>query len=148
MTNETIGSDKFYLHVDEHIKAEVTSLSYASSANYDMENPFQKAQQELFEKRNKFREGKLAELHKIYKERLDGYLGTYFNGWSDIEEENEISYDTLNKSWVTYCVNANRTQKYVDLKVKAFEEEVTRIISENPQFQPKVVDFTKLNEVI
>lgn len=82
--------------------------------------------------RKDFHEKKCKELGNTYTERIKELLGIYFNGYSEIEEENKVSFNLLNKEWKTYATNANRVQKYVKLKVDIFETEVKRI-TENKQ---------------
>ena len=146
--NNFAGGGGFQVDVDVAMKHEIindsATISYVASAGYDHKTPLERAQEEITKKRNELTKKKTAELAKIYIERLNGYLGTYFNGWSEIEEENTISYETLNKSWREYAVKANRTQKYLVLSINAFEVEVARIVSENPQFQKQVINLTDL----
>lgn len=110
--------------------------------------PLDRARKELLDKRKAFAKKKASDLGKHYTERFNGYLREYFNNFTESEEENEIAYNVLNTSWKEYCVNANRTQKYVTVKPSSFEEEVARIVKENPQFQKKdkIVDLTDLTE--
>lgn len=114
--------------------------------------PLERAQKELFEKRKKHAEKKSKELGKHYTDRFNAYLNTYFSNFTESVEENQIAYDTLNKSWKKYSNEANASQKYVTLRADTFEVEVSRIVKGNAQFQvnhpvplkEEVVDLTNL----
>jgi hypothetical protein len=114
--------------------------------------PFQRAQKELWEKRQKIADKKSAELGKHYTERFNEYLREYFDNFAQTKEENLVSYETLNKSWKKYANEANSSQKYVVLRVNSFEEELARIVKNNVQFHAnhplevpeEVIDLTNL----
>ncbi|MES2395796.1 MAG: hypothetical protein V4549_07325 [Bacteroidota bacterium] len=114
--------------------------------------PLQRAQKEIFKKRVALAEKKSAELGKHYTDRFNTYLSTYFNNFTESAEENQIAYDTLNKSWKKYANEANASQKYVVLRTDTFELEVSRIVKENDQFKVNhpvplkddVIDLTNL----
>lgn len=114
--------------------------------------PFQRAQKELWEKRKKIADKKAAELGKHYTDIFNQYLGEYFDNFAQSKEENQVAYDTLNKSWKKYANEANAFQKYVVLRVNSFEEEVARIAKANVQFHAyhpieiaeEVLDLTNL----
>ena len=114
--------------------------------------PFQKTQQELWEKRQKIADKKSMELGQHYTKRFNEYLKEYFDNFAQSKEENQLSYDILNKAWKKYASEANASQKYVVLRVNSFEEEVARIVKQNVQFHAnhpleipeEVIDLTNL----
>lgn len=143
---ENINTKEFNEAISEELKQE--NIKYQKPKMENTLTPLDRARQELFDKRKKFAQKKAADLGKHYTDRFNDYLREYFNNFTESEEENEIAYNVLNTSWKEYCVNANRIQKYVTIKPSTFEEEVARIIKENPQFQKKdqIVDLTNLTE--
>lgn len=122
------------------------------TADRQVITPLERAQKELFEKRKKHAEKKAKDLGIHYTDRFNAYLSTYFNNFNESAEENQIAYDTLNKSWKKYVNEANASQKYVTLRVDTFEVEVSRIVKGNAQFQvnhpvplkEEVIDLTNL----
>ncbi len=88
------------------------------------------------EKADKLSDSMYADLRRIVE--------LYFSNF----EENKENFDKLNLEWKKHCYNINRRQKLFRFSSSAFEIEVDKVISNNPQFQPKIVDFTKLSEVI
>lgn len=79
-----------------------------------------------------------------YQKRFNEYLNLYFSQLTGREEEDEMIFNIIKKDWIKYCQEANSSQKYMVLKVKSFEEEVTRIKKEIKD--KEVVDITKLND--
>lgn len=105
----------------------------------------QLAQEKIHNERVKRHNEKVESLGKHYTDRLNEYLNTYFNNFTDDDQANLFAYDLLNKEWKTYSQNANTSQKVLQLRSNSFEVEVARIVKENPQFQKdKTVDLTKL----
>jgi hypothetical protein len=90
-----------------------------------------------FKARKDFHEKKVKELGEGYTEHLKQLLNIYFGGFSESDEENKISFDLLQKEWTTYVQKANRAQKFIVLKIDAFENEVKRITETEEQFKKK-----------
>jgi hypothetical protein len=74
-------------------------------------------------------------LGQMYNARLNEYLNTYFNSFSQDKRENEFAFDTLNKTWKKYVAWENKSQTLLTLKADSFEKEVSIIVSKNPQFK-------------
>ena len=110
----------------------------------------QLAQEQIYQERQKRYLEKIENMGKVYTERLNEHLNTYFSNFSDDLEMNQIAYNLLNKEWKSYVQKCNATQSKMQLRHDAFEVEVAGIIAKNPQFQPKdtITDLTKLNESI
>lgn len=93
------------------------------------------ARDKIHEERTRNAYKRAEELSVGYTARMNEYLNTYFSNFSEDVKENEFAFAVLNKQWKAYCRKANLAQKYVTLKVKAFEDEVAIIVSKNPKFQ-------------
>ena len=87
--------------------------------------------------RQAFHDKKVKDLGELYTEHLKQLLNIYFNSFSEVSEENKISFDVLNADWLAYVQKANQAQKFIVLNVTAFETEVNRITETNEQFKPK-----------
>lgn len=87
--------------------------------------------------RQAFHEKKVKELGELYTERLKQLLNIYFSQFSESAEENKVSFDLLENEWKGYVQKANRAQKFITLKIDAFETEVKRIVETDDQFKPK-----------
>lgn len=93
------------------------------------------AQKKIIVDRAKKYNDKVEKLGLQYQSRLNEYLNSYFNSFSEDPAENKFAYDTLNRSWKEYAMKANMSQKVLKLKIDSFEREVAIIVSKNPQFQ-------------
>lgn len=136
---------KILIFLRKHFRgvAENNAKEIAISNTIEQENsPLAIAQRKIFEEKLKRYETKTEELGKIYTERLNEHLSTYFNNFSDDQQVNEYAYDLLNKTWKAYCQKVNATQSVVKLKADRFEFETARIVRENPQFQVKLTSET------
>lgn len=87
--------------------------------------------------RQAFHEKKVKDLGELYTEHLKQLLSIYFNSFSEVPEENKVSFDLLNEDWLQYVQKANRAQKFIVLNVTAFETEVKRITETEDRFKPK-----------
>jgi hypothetical protein len=86
---------------------------------------------------------KMAKAEKLSKsivKDLDSIVNLYFNNYDSAKE----LFETANMDWKKHCYNVNRRQKLVKVDINAFEKRVKEIIADNPQFQDKTIDFTKL----
>ena len=115
--------------MEEPIKKHEQPLAHQS-----VENAKSYIQREWMKKRK-------AKAEKIGQEctkRLNEYLDSYFNSFSQADpEKNEFAYNVYNKEWKAYCYKVNATQNSIVLKFDHFETEVALIVSKNPQFQTK-----------
>ena len=101
------------------------------------------AQEKIMKERVRLHNEKIEKLGEEFSGRLNEFLSTYFNNFSEDKDANDFAYDVLNKEWKSYVNKRNTLQKIIQIKHDAFEVEVARIISENPQFQT-VTDLTKI----
>lgn len=96
--------------------------------------------QKVAEEINKGREKKYKEIQKEMidsaTKKLNTYLNMYFGSFSDIPEDNKISFDLIEAEWQDYCKSVNvLKKKYGALNLSQFADEVKRITGENKQFQ-------------
>ena len=106
-----------------------------ASAPVPVDSPLDIARKKIFLQRVEAEHKRINELKKIYTDRLNSYLDTYFGAFSDVPSENEFSYNELNKSWKEYSQKANMSQKLMSLRSNAFEVEVAQIIEKNPKYK-------------
>ncbi len=85
--------------------------------------------------RQAFHEKKVKDLGALYTENLKQLLNIYFNSFSELPEENKVSFDLLNAEWLKYVQKANAAQKFIVLNVNAFETEVKRITETDDRFK-------------
>ena len=81
---------------------------------------------------------KADKLGKSIAKDLNDIVDLYFNNYD------EKKFEATNLHWKKHCYNINNRQQLVKAEPEAFKNRVAKIISENPQFQNNVIDFTKL----
>jgi hypothetical protein len=101
----------------------------------DTVSPLEKAQKAIYKERVANYEKEVEKVGRVYTDKLNEYLSTYFNGFSAVKSENEFSYDVLNKAWREFVRKENGVQRLMNLKADSFEKEVAIIVSKNPQFK-------------
>lgn len=87
----------------------------------------------------KLRQDKAKQLGEEYANELNQLLSWYFGDY----EANKDFFDKVNLEWKKMCQQVNGKQKLISLRLDAFEKEVERIKSENPQFQ-SVINLTEI----
>ena len=86
-----------------------------------------KIQQKLWEARKKGKDEKFKELADIYNGRLNAMMDMYFTSYSEDEEEDNVSFNIINKEWMTLTQYVNSTQKVIELKADAFSKNVQNV---------------------
>src|SRR3989304_1224585 len=94
----------------------------------------EEVQKKVMADRDEQRKKRFSDLAKYYDSKMNTLLDTFFSIYSDIEEENDSTFNLLNSEWMSFCHKANATQKIIDVKPDMFAKNV-KAVKESPDFK-------------
>ena len=97
-----------------------------------------KVVEKILEKRKENFDAKRKSLTEGAVKNLNRLLNIYFSTFSNVADDNKISFDVLNAEWKQFCYQSNTLhKKYGELNINEFLQQVERIVKENKQFKIK-----------
>ena len=113
---------------EKNLKVERDSLVEIKDKNGKVIPEWQvKIQQKLWEARKEGKDEKFKALAEIYNGKLNAMMDMYFTSYSEDEEEDNVSFNIINKEWMTLTSYVNSTQKVIELKADAFSKNVQNV---------------------
>lgn len=94
----------------------------------------EEVQKKVMADRDEQRKKRFSDLAAHFDSKMHTLLDTFFSIYSDVEEENDSTFNLLNKEWMEFTHKANATQKIINVKPDMFAKNV-KAVKESPDFK-------------